>query len=843
MSLEERALQAIRNSGYQSYDEIPLASRNDLIVSRSARLKGFPRKTSYNGGSSEGIFRDPIFYPSDLHRSFGNKRIFFQLQKKRKSAPKCIQYNSENLKLYIHLSSEIRSTESSFKNFERMLFHPDSSGITYYLAQMCWFHHCLEQMDLGIEPLAIREDLVKFVEYNRDPEIIDSIKDSFLIKLRMDESAEVLDECLGWLQDNSKYVNYNIEFCFPWIVDNGDWRYCLERCEGNIPHISQKRAYKSTGQFYFDDKVAITEKTRLYKNSVTSLDGELYRRLSRMEFTNNVNSGFLTEGRDPIIKYTRVLTFVSPGNIRDTFVPDQSSLVILNEIELLAGKFCDQIFGIRIGKRWVYPPDCESYGMIDTKKFGLTFPHPVLHDAIAMMEKLLCIDLSFYHKCIDNQWVYVDGVAYNLKRGFGLGNLNKLATLAHYWMLQSAGIDSFVYSDDVLLFLKEENADLEIITSFYEEMGFIVNKKKCYISSYWEFLGESSNDVFDVHQNQQEFARMCKILFNRRAVIDQMMSIELPRYGSLPRTVKRSLFFITYSIAPLRDPIKMLLPQQSGGFRYVKDYGGWVEANSDYPVFKYEPLRSSKKIMEYEEEEHNDFYHWFFSRKPIGVKGFRKGSQEIREKVSYPYKHLNRVELFGRLIKEGYHPTFLLQFGGRLSVNQCMSLVSIKVRSDDPTLVPKFPEYRFERVYRGEESALWLLSRFTDTPRMLLGEYHRIYRRLMSSRIRLGGPSRMEADIPFGLSLRTEFEDPDQIVHKYLSYPKTAIVPFDEDSLTEGIYETGLKIGTYRIDEFEEMIFEREIDEKGEQEVHLSDLDIPSDDLVMEEEDFCEIDI
>lgn len=843
MSLGERALQAIRGSGYESFDDIPLASRDDLVISKGLCLRGFPRKTNYLGGSSEGIFRDPIFRTDDLKRSFGNRRIFFQLQKKRKSAPKCINYTPDNLKLYIHLSGEISSDVSSFENFKRMIFHEDSSGITYYLAQMCWFHHCLEQMDLGIEKSEIRKDLIRFIEYNRDPEIIDSIKDSFLIKLRMDKSAEILDECQGWLQENSKYVNYNIEFCFPWLVDNGDWRYCLEEIKEEIPKISQKRAYKSLGQISFDDRVSITERTRLYKNSVTSLDGKLYRRLSRMEFTNKINDEFLSTERDPIIKYTRVLTFVSPGNIRDTFVPEQSSLVILNEIELLAGRFCDQIFGIRIGKRWVYPPECESYGMIDTKKFGLTFPHPVLHNTLSMMEKVLCVDLTFYHKCIDNQWVYVDGVAYNLKRGFGLGNLNKLATLAHFWMLQSAGIDSFVYSDDVLLFLKEENSDLEIITSFYEEMGFIVNKKKCYISSYWEFLGESSNEIFDAHQNQQEFARMCKILFNSRAVIDQMMSIELPRDGILPRTVKRSLFFITYSIAPLRDPIKMLLPWQSGGFRHVKDYGGWIESHSDYPVFKYEPQRSSKKIMEYTDEEGNDFYHWFFLRKPIGVKGFRRGSYEIREKVSYPYKYLSRIDLFRVLLEEGYHPTFLFNFGNRLSVNQCMSLVRIKVRSDDPTLVPRFPEYRFERIYKGEESALRLLSRFSDTPRMLLGEYHRIYRRLLSTDIVLGSVSRLETDIPWGLSLRTEFEDPDRIATRFKRYPGAELKPIDEENLDEGIYESGLRIGTYNLEEFEELDFEREIDEMGEQEVHLSDLDIPSDDLDFEEEDLCEVDI
>lgn len=843
MSIAERALQSIRNSGYESYDDIPLASRDDLVISKGPRLKGFPRKTQYNGQVSEGIFRDPIFFPSDLKRSFGNRRLFFALQSKRKKAPKCIQYNSENLKLYIHLSSEICSNESSFRNFERMILHPDNSGITYYLAQMCWFHHCLEQMDLGIEKSDIREDLVRFVEYNRDPEIIDSIKDSFLMRLRMDETADILDECEGWLQENSRYVNYNIEFCFPWLVDNGDWKYCLEEISDDIPHLSQRRAYRSLGQISFDEKICITEKTRLYKNSVTSLDGTLYRRLSNMKFTNEINGGFLTEGRDPIIKYTRVLTFVSPGNIRDTFVPEQSSLVILNEIELLAGKFCDQIFGIRIGKRWVYPPDCEFYGMIDTKKFGLTFPHSVLHDTISMMEKVLCVDLAFYHKCIDNQWVYVDGVAYNLKRGFGLGNLNKLATLAHYWMLQSVGIDSFVYSDDVLLFLKEENSDLEVITSYYEEMGFIVNKKKCYISSYWEFLGESSNEISDDHQNQTEFARMCKILFNSRPVIDQLMSIEMPRAGSLARTVKRSLFFITYSIAPLRDPIKLLLPWQSGGFRHVKDYGDWVVANSDYPVFKYEPQRSSKKIMEYTEEEYNDIYHWFFNKVPIGVKRFRKGSFEIREKISYPYKFLNRLDLFGKLVKEGYHPTFLLKFGNKLTVNQCMSLVSIKVRSDDPTLTPRFSEFRFERIYKGEESALRLLSRFSDTPRMLLGEYHRIYRRLMYTDIPVGGVSRLETYTPWALSLRTEFEDPDKIAERYKKYPSSTYESICEENLPEGIYESGLKISTFNLDDFEEIILEKEIDMMSEQEVHLSDLDIPSDEFDFGEEDLCEVDI
>lgn len=750
--------------------------------------------TRYDVSGDSSDHDDPIFFDSDLERKFGNRKVFFRLQEKRKKARKFFEFSQQNLFRYDAYASKIVESDSPYRNFLRMIFDSEEEGITFYLAKICWFHHVLSCMDTGLDPKLIRSDMVRFIEYNRDPEKIDYIKDSFLTRLREEEGVHILDECREWLSEADRYKDYNINICFPWLVDNGDWKYCLEKPKCFDYSLIRERCFEEFQKHQISSSIPITMRTRLYKNSVTAKDGITFHRYSKFKEIKEENSHLFSSDRVPYIQYTRVLTYVSPGNIRDTFVPDQSSLVILNEIEALAENVVSQIPGIRIGKRWSNPPYSDLYCMVDTKKFGLTFPHELLHNTLSVLEEYLGLNLSFYHECIDHQYVCVDNCWHKMNRGFGLGNLNKLATLSHYLMLLSAGIKCYVYSDDVLLFLRESNKEqLEILIAYYEACGFVVNKKKCYISPYWEFLGDSSSDVADTHVQQQEFAKFCNILFNDPATIHSLMGQALTTKALLDRTVKRKLFFITYSIVPLVDTIKILLPTQSGGFRWVHNYGNWVENNRSYPVFKYLPPRPSKKIMETEEEKYS-VLESLYSRIPIDVKHVRRGrGLGLRELKSYPYAHISDRKLFEILLKEGHFPTFLLRRQNRLTWKQASFYSEIELDTGDPTLAPLFESFRFERVFKGEESVIRLFSCWTLFPRMILGEYHRRYRCTFSTTEPGTSVPSFEKEVyKYLISEEYRILTDEETKKHFFSLPEGNYTPPDETSLPRGYLEDHL---------------------------------------------------
>jgi hypothetical protein len=201
--------------------------------------------------------------------------------------------------------------------------------------------------------------------------------------------------------------------------------------------------------------------------------------------------------------FKRAIIPVSPGNFRDSWEPDISTLFtikylsfILRQItaELPNSAMADSITALR--RKRCLQDIHSNYIMIDLKKAGLTLNRSLIS---IVKESLLQIygDKTFeyldgYQNCkvLSNQKVF-----YPI-RGSGLGNANELMTIIQCIigsMIESLapGERSIFFNDDSVFVTKRRSyQSLAFIMLVYQGLGLILNRGKCIFSRGNVFLEE-----------------------------------------------------------------------------------------------------------------------------------------------------------------------------------------------------------------------------------------------------------------------------------------------------------------------------------------------------------------
>lgn len=671
----------------------------------------------------------------DVYRHYGNRKLWTALQRKRKSAPKFFEYNSENEFLYQQVVNTINWSRTFFQIWTDLIESEENQGYAYHISKIVYFYHVIEHLSSGVvtedQDKEFKSSCQKYLRECRTPEGVDRIKDSVQACFRADDDTVASEECKQWAQEIANHVNCVITMAFPWFNDEHDWEYCLK-----VPRIIQRISVGYAAHCFGQaggacTSVPYTKRLRLYKDSVTCKEGKTFRRLSKFQQQKSEAEKFYKDTSYGKLVFTRVLTYVSPGNLRDTFIPDQPTMRILTEIECLCDSIIKSLPEIRIGKSGIPIKETPYYLMLDSKKFGLTFPQQLLEDTLRAIGVLNGIDVEYYCQCLRHMFVYKDGTMYKMNRGFGLGNLNKLSTLAHYLIAKETGLPFLVYSDDIVYCLERyDDHTLSKFVEIYESYGLIVNMKKTCISTYWEFLGNSSYPGYEQRWHLTEICNLALSIYGSEVECYLSESAIMTDYFRISRPMKRTIFFINHTIAPL-DKVKLLIPKQSGGYLWTDDYGNWVETHTTYPVYSYHVERPRMDAFEYVEPEYK-YLESFLKPTPLDFKWIRRPHGKMIETISYPYRNKSALELFCLLVKEGYHPTFLLSREHELTENQAAHYAEIQLDHVDTRWSFEIPVLRLEHVYPCEEGVLDLLSHCTNYPRMLLGEYHRRYRCIFS---------------------------------------------------------------------------------------------------------------
>ena len=709
-----------------------LKDKSILTVGTDERHLYSPFVPSY-GTPRYFTHENPMFHKSDLNRHYGNRKLYNLLQRKRKSAKKFFVYDKETSFRYRQIESSIDWNKTFFQIWCDLIESDENQGYAFHISKIVYFYHLITKLSGQIitedQTKEFKTSCQKYLQECRTPEGVDRIKDAVVACLRDDDDTVALDECKQWARTIANQVNCVVAMAFPWFSDENDWEYALDN-----PTVVQRISIGYACRFLpaGDSTVPYTKRLRLYKDSVTSCEGKTFRRLSNFQAQKTEAGKFYSDTEVKQLAFTRVLTYVSPGNLRDTFIPDQPTMRILTEIECICDSFIKLIPEIRIGKQGIPIKESPYYLMLDLKKFGLTFPHELLLDTLDAIGITLSVDVSYYKECIQNMIVFKDGNLYKMRRGFGLGNLNKLSTIAHYLIAKEFNVNFLVYSDDIVYCL--DDYDDHVLNRFiqvYEAYGLIVNRKKTCLSTYWEFLGNSSYPGYEQRFHLTEICNMGMSIYGSEAECYKSESAILTNYFRISRPMKRVIFFNNHTIVPL-DKMKLLVPIQSGGYLWTDCYGDWVETHSTYPVYTYDYERPRKHKFTYDDPQYT-YAESFLNPVPLDYEWIRRPHGKLTESVSYPYRGLTDFQLFRLLIQKGYHPTFLLRPEHDLTENQASHYAEIHLNYLNSKWTFEKSVIRLEHTYPCEEKVLDLFSHCTNYPRMLLGEYHRRYRRIFST--------------------------------------------------------------------------------------------------------------
>lgn len=404
----------------------------------------------------------------------------------------------------------------------------------------------------------------------------DYIKDYALYQYRI--GTTMFPEGEDWISDERFSLIEDeplINFCTPWDYEVEDYKYAYE------PYDSEK---------YTNELRFLTAQTLEFLSNIKGISSfvdvnKLHRYITDTSFfvpEESLDSTFkkidklnlsmlIEEVKNPTIKsfeFIRKQIYVSPNNIRDTFIPSWKTFCALFVLESLCDDVVSRLPEIRIGKvNSNLKFEHNYYVMIDVKKFGIMFPKEVIISTIEVIERMFHLDLSYIKTAYMNYILYVDGKETYPSRGFGLGNMNKLATLAHWAIAKVSGLKFYVYSDDIVYMLdKEPSLDiLERFKTFYETFGLVLNTKKCYISNSWEFLGESNHDFFDYVENSRCISLFLEAFFSRTYLEGELKEkAALKIYSEC-----RDLFLKNHEINPILRNDLLLYPVSMGGFVFT----------------------------------------------------------------------------------------------------------------------------------------------------------------------------------------------------------------------------------------------------------------------------------
>ena len=412
------------------------------------------------------------------------------------------------------------------------------------------------------------------------PYLQDYIKDYPLYMYRQD--AVMFPEGNQWINSPEfKLIEDEpiISICIPWDYEVEDYKYAFE------PFDIQR--YENSCKYM---AFATEKRLAMFKNLTRVIDlGKIYRYISDTSyFIPEVSkdktfrkidhlemTDLIQEIEHPTLtcmEFIRKQIYVSPNNIRDTFIPSWKTFCALYVVESLCDQFMAQAPEIRIGKvNSNLKYNSKYFAMIDIKKFGIMFPKEVIISVLQGMERAMNVDLSYIINAYRNYILYVDGTATTPTRGFGLGNMNKLATLAHYMIAKVSELKFYVYSDDIVYMfdVEPDESVLERFRRLYEDFGMTLNMKKCYLSSNWEFLGQSSHEYYDYVESAQCSTSFTEAFFSPTLIQGEM----LERNTLSTFCESRDLWLKNHEINPIL---------RSDLIVYPESMGGWVRTNQPW---------------------------------------------------------------------------------------------------------------------------------------------------------------------------------------------------------------------------------------------------------------------
>jgi len=155
----------------------------------------------------------------------------------------------------------------------------------------------------------------------------------------------------------------------------------------------------------------------------------------------------------------RVVVPTEPGSTRDTGVGDPSSILKVKQLNKLARSIHEKLPysanapGKLSNARYKRVLKKNAFLHLDFKKFGLTFPRPLMNIMIEEIGKVSGIDTS--HLIIHNFYVEIDGEVYQTARGTMLGWLDSINCLCVsailHWLSteEELGFDFVTFNDDV----------------------------------------------------------------------------------------------------------------------------------------------------------------------------------------------------------------------------------------------------------------------------------------------------------------------------------------------------------------------------------------------------------
>ena len=486
-----------------------------------------------------------------------------------------IKYNEKNSKILLNIYESLDKEIPLRELVRRMIMNIDdkwdSTYSSLYLSALRYVYSVF---------LAHSDNDTSFSVVGRTYELLcdpyeqDFIKDYPLMRYR--QEAIMFPEGDQWISSPQFEMiedEPDISFCTPWEYEVDDYKYAFEPFDSEkyadiIRYLTAKMVYLLQNKRKFWSRVIDLSKLSHYISDTSFFVPEETYSTTKRKIDHLDMSMLLKEIRSPTLKvmeFIRKPIYVSPNNIRDTFIPSWKTFCALFVLESLCDEIIPVLPEVRIGKvnselRYT----SRYYIMVDIKKFGIMFPKEVILSVIEGLERIFSVNLEYIKSAYKNYVLYIDGEATYPCRGFGLGNMNKLATIAHYIIAKESGLKFYVYSDDIVYMLdKEPSLDvLSRMRTYYENFGMTLNIKKCYISNHWEFLGESSHDFYDYVENNKCISMFMESFFSPTLLIGEMREKSaLAIYSQC-----RDLWLKNHEINPILREDLILYPESMGGF-------------------------------------------------------------------------------------------------------------------------------------------------------------------------------------------------------------------------------------------------------------------------------------
>jgi len=220
------------------------------------------------------------------------------------------------------------------------------------------------------------------------------------------------------------------------------------------------------------------------------------------------------------------LCYVSPGNMRCTLKVSLDALYVYSLLEGLIISIKDQIEGFDLGKQMQEIKMKNLKLMLDIKKCGFTIPHKLIVALIETIEELLGVKDDCFKEFLTTWTLEYNGGATPVKRGYGLGFSNYLATLILYIIASDFSKKYHIFNDDQVIslpdymnYVTDTSQVLDGIVKYYESFDIIINRKKTFISRYSHYLEE----VYD--ENGKKFKNYSKKNRGKLNIINSMFDV------------------------------------------------------------------------------------------------------------------------------------------------------------------------------------------------------------------------------------------------------------------------------------------------------------------------------